>query len=311
MALTLTEACPQEDRLASGHRACLGCAEPQIVRQILHGIEGPVVAASPTGCLEIITTPFPTTAWRVPWIHVAFENAASVLSGAESAYRALRKQGKIKDRDITFAVFGGDGATYDIGLQFISGAFERGHKIMYVCLNNEAYMNTGIQRSSATPFGAWTTTSPVGKVIPGKKQHRKDITGIMVAHNIPYVAQTAPHAWRDMMEKARKAGKADGPAFINVLCPCPRGWRYESAETMALSRLATETCMWPLFEVENGNYRLNYIPAEKKPVTEWLKSQRRFAHLLRPDNSEVVAELQQGIDHEWEKLLRLAGVNEA
>jgi len=246
----------------------------------------------------------------VPWIHVAFENVASVLSGVESAHRVLRKKGKVEDRDITFVAFAGDGATYDIGLQFISGAFERGHKLVYVCLNNEAYMNTGIQRSSATPFGAWTTTSPVGKVIPGKIQHRKDITAIMAAHNIPYVAQAAPHAWRDLMAKARKASKADGPSFINVLTPCPRGWRYESGDTIAMSRLATETCMWPLFEVEDGNWQLTGQPAEKKPVTDWLKSQRRFAHLLRPENSEVLAELQRWVDREWDKLLRRCGHHE-
>jgi pyruvate ferredoxin oxidoreductase beta subunit len=307
MSLKLSDAVRDQDRLAPGHRACLGCAEPTIVRQILHGIEGPVVVASPTGCLEIITTPFPTTAWRVPWIHVAFENVASVLSGVETAYRILRKKGKIEDRDITFVAFAGDGATYDIGLQFLSGAAERGHKFVYVCLNNEAYMNTGIQRSSATPIGAWTTTSPVGKAVPGKTQHRKDITGIMVAHNIPYVAQAAPHAWRDLMMKAKKAAKADGPAFINVLTPCARGWRYEPGDTMQISRLATETYLWPLFEVENGKWRVNAFP-EKKPVTEWLKSQRRFAHLLRPENSGLLAEFQERVDHDWAELLKRAGL---
>jgi len=306
MTLRLSDAVKEQDLLAPGHRACLGCAEPTIVRQILHAIEGPVIVANPTGCLEIITTPFPTTAWRVPWIHVAFENVASVLSGVETAYRVLRRTGKIADRDITFVAFAGDGATYDIGLQFLSGAMERGHKFVYVCLNNEAYMNTGIQRSSATPLGAWTTTTPVGKGVPGKKHNRKDITGIMVAHNIPYVAQAAPHAWRDLMAKARKAAKADGPAFINVLTPCARGWRYEPGDTMAISRLATETYMWPLFEVEDGNWRLNAMP-EKKPVTEWLKSQRRFAHLLRPENKEILADIQQKIDHEWDVLLKRCG----
>jgi len=306
MTLKLSDAVKEQDLLAPGHRACLGCAEPTIVRQILHAIEGPVIVASPTGCLEIITTPFPATAWRVPWIHVAFENVASVLSGVETAYRVLRKKGKIADRDITFVAFAGDGATYDIGLQFLSGAMERGHKFVYVCLNNEAYMNTGIQRSSATPLGAWTTTTPVGKGVPGKKHIRKDITGIMVAHNIPYVAQAAPHAWRDLMAKARKAAKADGPSFINVLTPCARGWRYEPGDTMAISRLATETYMWPLFEVEAGKWRLNAMP-EKKPVAEWFKSQRRFAHLLWPENKGVLADIQQKIDHDWDVLLKRCG----
>jgi pyruvate ferredoxin oxidoreductase beta subunit len=271
---------------------------------MLHAIDKPVVVASPTGCLEIITSPYPFTSWRVPWIHVAFENVASVLSGVEAAYHVLSKKGKIEKRDIQLIAFAGDGATYDIGLQFISGALERGHRFIYVCLNNEAYMNTGIQRSSATPFGAWTTTTPVGKVIPGKIQHRKDLTAIIAAHNIPYVAQAAPHAWRDLMAKAQKAAAVDGPSFINVLSPCPRGWRYEPSETIAISRAATETCMWPLFEIEDGDCRLTVTPAEKRPVTDWLKTQGRFAHLLRPENSEVVAELQAWVDREWHKLLK-------
>jgi len=304
MALRLSDICDQEDILAPGHRACLGCAEPIIVREMLHAIDKPVVVASPTGCLEIITSPYPFTSWRVPWIHVAFENVASVLSGVEAAYHVLSKKGKIKKRDIQLIAFAGDGATYDIGLQFISGALERGHRFIYVCLNNEAYMNTGIQRSSATPFGAWTTTTPVGQVIPGKIQHRKDLTAIIAAHNIPYVAQAAPHAWRDLMAKARKAAAVDGPSFLNVLSPCPRGWRYEPSETIAISRLATETCMWPLLEIENGDCRLTATPAEKRPVTDWLKTQGRFAHLLRPENSEVVAELQAWVDREWHKLLK-------
>ena len=308
MALKLTEICNQEDRLAPGHRACLGCAEPIVVRQVLHAIDNPVVVASPTGCLEIITSPYPFSSWRVPWIHVAFENVASVLSGVEAAYHVLRKKGKIEDQDIRFVAFAGDGATYDIGLQFLSGAIERGHRFIYVCLNNEAYMNTGIQRSSATPLGAWTTTTPVGQVIPGKIQHRKDLTAIIAAHDIPYVAQAAPHAWRDLMAKARKAAAADGPSFINVLTPCPRGWRYDPSEAIAISRLATETCMWPLYEIEQGNWRLTSMPAIKKPVTDWLKSQGRFAHLLRPENSEVVTKLQAWVDREWDKLLRRCGV---
>jgi pyruvate ferredoxin oxidoreductase beta subunit len=304
MALRLSDLCEREESLAPGHRACLGCAEPIIVREVLHAIDKPVVVASPTGCLEIITSPFPFTSWRVPWIHVAFENVASVISGVEAAYHVLSKKGKIREQDIILVAFAGDGATYDIGLQFISGAIERGHKFIYVCLNNEAYMNTGIQRSSATPFGAWTTTTPVGKVIPGKIQHRKDITAIIAAHNIPYVAQAAPHAWRDLMAKARKAAAANGPSFINVLSPCPRGWRYDPSETITISRLATETCMWPLFEIENGNCRLTAIPADKRPVTDWLKTQGRFAHLLRPENIKVVAELQAWVDREWDKLLK-------
>ncbi len=228
MAISLKDICNEKDLLAPGHRACAGCAETIVVRQVLHAISAaghPVVVASPTGCLEIITSPFPFTSWRVPWIHSAFENAASTIAGAETMYRSLVKQGKVEERGIKFVAFGGDGATYDIGLQFLSGVLERGHRILYVCLNNEAYMNTGIQRSSATIMGTWTTTTPVGKVIPGKRENRKDITAIVAAHDIPYVAQAAPHAWRDLMTKVQKAINADAPSFLNVITPCQRGRR--------------------------------------------------------------------------------------
>ena len=215
-----------EEKLAPGHRLCAGCAEPTVVRQILHAIEQPVVISSATGCLEVSTTVYPYTSWRVPWIHSAFENPSTTMAGVEAAYKALKRRGKIdEDQEIVFLAFGGDGASYDIGLQFISGVLERGHKVIYVCLNNEAYMNTGIQRSSATPRGAQTTTTPVGKVIPGKVQWRKPFTRIMAAHDIPYVAQTSPHNYRDLMTKVKKAVAADGPAVLNILVPCPRGWR--------------------------------------------------------------------------------------
>jgi len=303
MALNLKELSAEQDLLAPGHRLCAGCAESIVVRQVLHAVGQPVVVASPTGCLEVATSPYPYTSWRVPWIHSAFENVASTISGVETMCRSLVKQGKIEDKGIKFVVFAGDGATYDIGLQFLSGALERGHKFLYVCLNNEAYMNTGIQRSSATPLGAWTTTSPVGDAIPGKRENRKDLTAIIVAHNIPYVAQAAPHAWRDLMTKAQKAISADGPSFINVLVPCQRGWRYPQEETISITRLAAETCIWPLYEVINGEWKLNHRPSPKKPITDWLQSQGRFRHLLTPENTHIVDALQEIVDRQWDKLL--------
>ena len=309
MVLNLEPISVERDLLAPGHRLCAGCAETIVVRQILHAVGEPVIVASSTGCLEVATSPYPYTSWRVPWIHSAFENAASTISGVETMYRALVKRGKIEDKGLKFVVFAGDGATYDIGLQFISGAMERGHKFLYVCLNNEAYMNTGIQRSSATPFGAWTTTSPVGKEAPGKTQHRKDITAIFAAHNIPFVAQAAPHAWRDLMSKAKKAVAADGPSFINVIVPCQRGWRYAPGDTIELSQLAVDTCVWSLYEVVDGEWRLNYYPNPKKPVTDWLKSQGRFQHLLKPENKHVVDILQTEVDREWTKLLERCKVS--
>ncbi len=302
--INLREICNREERLAPGHRMCSGCAEPIIVRQVLNSIDDPVVVCTPTGCLEITTAIFPFTSWRVPWVHSAFENAAATISGIETAYRSLKKQGKIKDRVIKFVVFAGDGATYDIGFQWLSGALERGHQFLYICLNNEAYMNTGTQRSSATPEGAWTSTTPAGKVIPGKIQRRKDMTAIVAAHNIPYVAQASPFHWRDLMVKVKKAISKEGPSFINVLSPCPRGWRYDPKESISISRLAVETCVWPLYEVDEGKWKLNYQPTPKKPLIEWFKSQGRFSHLLTPENRHLVEKLQQQVDQDWNKLVK-------
>jgi pyruvate ferredoxin oxidoreductase beta subunit len=303
--IRLRDVIGNEEMLESGHRLCAGCAEPIVIRQILHAVEGPVVVSTATGCMEVSTTPYPYTAWKTPWIHSAFENAATTISGAESAYKALKRRGKIpEDQEIKFMAVGGDGASYDIGLQFISGALERGHKFVYVCLNNEAYMNTGIQRSGATPRGAATTTTPAGEVIPGKPQWRKPFTQIMAAHDISYVAQASPHNHRDLMMKARKAFAADGPAVLNVLAPCPRGWRHGSDEALQIAKLAADTCVWPLYEVEDGVTTVNYKPRNKLPVTDWLKSQGRFRHLLRPANQWLVEEIQAKTDKEWEKLLK-------
>jgi pyruvate ferredoxin oxidoreductase beta subunit len=243
----------------------------------------------------------------VPWIHSAFENAASTIAGVEAAYRSLVRQGKMEEQNVKFIAYGGDGGTYDIGFQALSGALERGHKMLYICLDNEAYMNTGIQRSGATPLGAWTTTSPAGNVIPGKTQYRKPLTEIVAAHEIPYVAQGSPHNWRDYMRKVQKALDADGPSFINVLSPCPRGWRHDTDETIELARLAWETCFWPLFEVENDEWRITARPREKKPVEEWMKRQGRFRHLFTPANRHLIDKLQAEVDRRWNKLLKLCG----
>jgi pyruvate ferredoxin oxidoreductase beta subunit len=293
------------DRLAPGHRMCAGCGAPIVVRQIMAAIDEPVVVANATGCLEVSTSLYPYTAWRVPWMHSAFENAASTIAGIEAAYRSLVRQGRIPEQNTRFIAFGGDGGTYDIGLQALSGAAERGHQFLYVCYNNEAYMNTGIQRSSATPLGAHTTTSPAGTVVPGKQQLRKDLTAIMAAHDIPYVAQAVPSQWRDLMGKARKAVGCGGAAFMNVLAPCGRGWRHDTDETIELAQLAVDTCYWPLYEVEKGTWRLTYQPKEKKPVEEWLKRQGRFRHLFRPENRHLIDELQAEVDRHWARLLEL------
>jgi pyruvate ferredoxin oxidoreductase beta subunit len=295
------------EKLSPGHRLCAGCGAPIVVRQMLAAIDDPVVLSNATGCLEVATTIYPYTAWRVPWMHSAFENAAATISGIETAYRSLVRQGKIPERNVRFIAFGGDGGTYDIGLQALSGAAERGHQFLYVCYNNEAYMNTGIQRSSATPLGAHTTTSPAGKVVPGKQQLRKDLTAIMAAHNIPYVAQAAPSQWKDLMQKTRKAVNCGGAAFMNVLASCNRGWRHGTDETIEITQLAVDTCYWPLYEVENGEWRLTYKPKEKLPVEEWLKRQGRFRHLFQPQNRHLIDELQAEVDLRWQRLLRLCG----
>jgi len=305
--LTPKELSKRPDRLSPGHRLCAGCGATIIVRQILAAIDDPVVIANATGCLEVGTTIYPFTAWRVPWIHNAFENAASTISGVEAAYRSLVRQGKIPEQNVKFLAFGGDGGTYDIGIQALSGAVERGHQFLYVCYDNGAYMNTGIQRSSATPHGAHTTTSPAGKVIPGKQQYRKDLAAVMAAHGIPYVAQASPSQWRDLMKKTRKAVDCGGPAFMNVISSCNRGWRHGTDETIEITQLGVDTCYWPLFEVENGEWRLSYKPKEKLPVEDWLKRQGRFRHLFRPENRYVIDELQAEVDRRWERLLRLCG----
>ncbi len=301
----LKELTRKQEILSSGHRLCAGCGASVAVRQILAASDDPVVVASATGCLEVATTIYPFTSWRSPFIHNAFENAAATISGVETMYQSLKKQGKI-DKEIKFIAFGGDGGTYDIGLQSLSGALERGHDFVYVCYDNEAYMNTGIQRSSATPRGAWTTTTPVGEVIPGKTQYSKDLTGIIAAHRIPYAAQASIWRWNDLIDKAHKAFYTKGPAFLNVLSPCPRGWRFSSEDTIKMSKLAVQTNFWPLYEIENGKWKLNYKPKERLPVTEWMKPQGRYKHLLTPENESLVEEIQQEIDDNWERLLVLS-----
>jgi pyruvate/2-oxoacid:ferredoxin oxidoreductase beta subunit/NADPH-dependent glutamate synthase beta subunit-like oxidoreductase/ferredoxin len=292
----------QGSQLAGGHRMCAGCGAPIVVRQVLMGTSDPVVVGAATGCLEVSTSVYPYTSWKGSYIHTAFENAAATLSGTETAFRALKKKGLIED-NIKFIAFGGDGGTYDIGLQSLSGAMERGHRMLYVCYDNGAYMNTGFQRSGATPVGAWTTTSPVGYESTGKVQHRKNLTEIMIAHGIPYVAQASPHDPRDLVRKAAKALAVDGPTFLNVLAPCPRGWRSDGAETIDLAREAVNTGYWPLFEVENGEYRLTYRPHHKLPLVPWLKRQGRFAHLFKPGNEKALLSIEAWVDREWEKLL--------
>jgi pyruvate ferredoxin oxidoreductase beta subunit len=307
---TLKELSHREERLTGGHRLCAGCGASVAVRQVMLGTTDQAVVGCATGCLEVATTIYPYTAWKTPFIHNAFENSAATVSGVEAAYRALQRKGKLPmDKEVKFVAWGGDGGTYDIGLQSLSGAMERGHNMVYVCYDNEAYMNTGIQRSSATPYGASTATAPAGSCSIGKPQFRKDLAMIMAAHHIPYVAQTNIGFWNDVVTKSEKAFNVDGPAFLLVFAPCPRGWRFENSETMEIGRLAVETCFWPLYEIENGVFKLTrkIKPEKKKPVVDWLKKQKRFAHLFKPGCEEVLERIQKQVDADWEHYLSMDG----
>jgi pyruvate ferredoxin oxidoreductase beta subunit len=293
--------------LRGGHALCQGCGIPVVVRTVLDSIDTPVVVMNATGCLEVATTRYPTTAWDVPWLHVAFENTAAVASGVETAHRVLRRRGRIPDEPVTFVCFAGDGGTYDIGLQALSGMLERGHHVLFVCYDNEAYMNTGIQRSGATPFGASTTTTPAGSASLGKPQQRKDITAIAAAHGIAYVAQASASQWHDLARKAQRAARADGPAFLNVLSDCPVGWGHEPRDGVHVLDLAVESRFWPLYDVADGRYSLSYVPRHPVPVEQFLRSQKRFAHLFKPGNEEYLAEVQRRVDSEWDTLVERCG----
>lgn len=305
MAYSLKEQVEKPERFAGGHRLCAGCGAAVAVRGVLRALKpgDKAVIANATGCLEVSSFLYPYTAWQDSYIHTAFENAGATAGGAEAAYRALKKKGKI-DGTYKFIAFGGDGGTYDIGLQSLSGAMERGHDMVYVCYDNEAYMNTGIQRSSSTPRFADATTAPAGSVIPGKPQNKKDLTAIIAAHNIPYAAQTTFLGnFKDLHEKAEKAIYTEGPAFLNIMSPCPRGWRYETEDLAEICRLAADSCVWPLFAVEYGVWKLSYEPRRKLPVEDYLKKQGRFKHLFKPGNEWMIEAAQQYVDEKWEALL--------
>ena len=220
----------------------------------------------------------------------------------ETAYKALKKRGKI-DAPYKFITFGGDGGTYDIGLQSLSGAMERGHDMVYVCYDNGAYMNTGIQRSSATPMYADTTTTPAGSCSDGKPQIRKDLVAVMAAHNIPYTAQTTFMGnLKDLYVKSEKAIYTEGPAFLNIMAPCPRGWRFEAADMAKICKLAVDTCYWPMFEVDHGKWIINYEPKKKLPIEDFLRPQGRFKHLFKKGNEHLLELFQAEVDRRWEEL---------
>ncbi len=305
-AYNFKEVMSKPERLSGGHRMCPGCGGTIAARAVLRALhEGDqAVIANATGCMEVSTFMYPYTAFEDSYIHNAFENAGATLSGVETAYKALKKRGCLpEDAKFKFIAFGGDGGTYDIGFQSLSGAMERGHDMVYVCYDNGAYMNTGIQRSSATPRFADTTTTPVGSVSNGKVQCRKDLASIMASHNISYVGQsTFIGNFSDLHQKAEKAIYTEGPAFLNIMAPCPRGWRYDPSDIMTVCKMAVETCYWPLFEVDHGKWKITYEPKHKQPIEEFLRLQGRFKHLFKPDNEDLIVQFQDEVDKRWEHL---------
>ncbi|MFH0749029.1 MAG: thiamine pyrophosphate-dependent enzyme [Candidatus Bathyarchaeota archaeon] len=305
MALQLKDLSTTE-LLSPGHRLCTGCGPAVAIRMALKGTRGPTIISNATGCIEVATTIFPYTAWRTPYIHTLFENAAATASGIEAALKALQKQKKI-DKAVDVIAIGGDGGTFDIGLQALSGALERRHDFVYLCYDNEAYMNTGIQRSGATPRGAVTTTSPAGKVIPGKRGFKKDLIGICAAHGIEYAATASIGFPNDYIAKVRKAIEVEGPAVVHVLAPCPLGWGTESSQTIRIAKLAVQTTVFPIYEVVKGTYKLSMKAPNPVPLEEYLKIQRRFRHLLRPENKNELDAIKQGVKENWERVLRLCG----
>lgn len=283
---------PDEELIARGHRACAGCGCSLALRHVLKALGKNTVVAQATGCMEVTTTPYPETAWKVPWIHVAFENAAAVASGVSRALKVLGKG------DVKAVAIGGDGGTADIGLQALSGAFERGENILYICYDNEAYENTGIQRSGATPFGAWTTTTPIGKFSRGETRPKKDIPAIMLAHGAPYVATASVAYPFDLIKKVKKAASIEGPTYVHVQAPCTPGWRIEADRTIEIARLAVLTGAWMLYEAENGQIKVTFKPPKRKPIAEYLKLQGRYRHLTEKE----IGEIQKFVDRECKRL---------
>ena len=293
-----------KEYFAPGHRACMGCGEALAVRLVCKALGRNVIIANATGCMEIVSSQLPYTSWEVPWIHTLFENTAAVASGIEAGIKVLRRKGKYASRAKVVAM-AGDGGTADIGFQALSGALERGHDFIYICFDNEAYMNTGIQRSSATPFGASTTTSPAGKFSIGQTTWKKNLPAIAVAHNIPYVATACSSYPFDLMNKISKAVEVKGPSYIHILSVCPTGWRLPSNLTIKAGRLAVETGVFPLYEVEEGRYTLNLDFPQLRPVEDYFKIQGRFRHLSK----ETISQIQERVTAEYIKLKERATRN--
>ena len=296
-----------EDRYQGANLMCPGCSHNIIVREVLNATNDPVIISTSTGCLEVCTAVYPYTSWDTPWIHVGFENSSTAIAGVEAMYKAKKRKGKLpKDyKEPKFIAFGGDGATYDIGFQWISGCFERGHNIMYICLDNEVYANTGGQRSSSTPIGASTTTSPAGRVSYGEKKMKKDMLSIMASHNAPYVAQVAPNKWKDMVKKIQKGYNTEGPVYINAMSACTTEWKFAIDQAVSVSDLAVDSLVFPLYEIINGTeLNITYRPKNVIPVKDYLAAQGRFKHLFKKENEHILEQWQKNVDAKWEYLQR-------
>lgn len=296
-----------KNQFMPGHGACAGCAFPTILRTVMSASEKPLVVSNATGCLEVTSTIYPHSAWKTQYFHSAFENASATISGIESSYKYLRKTGKL-DQEYNFLAVGGDGGSYDIGIQSLSGALERGHRFVYLCYDNEAYMNTGGQKSSATPYGSDTTTEPSSATDIGKERQRKNFLEICIAHNISYGAQASVSNLPDLQRKAKKAFETEGPSVLIVFSPCITVWKFPDGQYVNISRLAVESRFWPLYEYENGKYTINYLPQKYTPVDEFLKLQGRFKHLYKNHyRDDIIGKIQNHTDLRWEKLLQKTG----
>ncbi|MCX8196034.1 MAG: thiamine pyrophosphate-dependent enzyme [Acidilobaceae archaeon] len=295
---------PREELFAPGHGLCAGCTAATIIRHLLKVAGKNTIIVNATGCVEVSTTMYPFTSWKVPWLHVAFENAAAAASGIETALKVMARKGLIEpEKKVKVIVLAGDGGTYDIGLQALSGMLERGHKVTYVLYDNEAYMNTGIQRSGSTPLHSWTTTTPIGKLMRGKPQRKKPIGDIIIAHGIDYVATTNVAYLMDMLNKFSKALEIDGPTFLHVLQPCPTGWRFEPRYGIKLGRLAVETAIWVNWEWSRGDFRVTTRVPRRKHVRHYLSLQGRFRGLTEAE----IEEIQEQVNREVERINKLVG----
>ncbi len=286
----------KEELIDPGHSACQGCGEVIAMRHVFKALGDNAIATIPAGCSTIISGAYPRESWDVPIMHIAFEAAGASVSGIEAA---LKAQGK---DDVTPVAWAGDGGTADIGIQALSGAIERGHDFVYIMADNEAYMNTGIQRSSSTPYGAWTTTTPVGKNRTFEQKEKKNVMDIVAAHDIPYAASANIAYIEDLTDKVKKAQETDGPGFVQIYTSCPTGWKMDPKDSVTVARKAVQSRMWNLYEFEDEEWNINVTIDDPIPVEDYLMMQGRFRHL----KDDEIEKIQKHADKQWEKLVKKA-----